>query len=146
MEYSQYILIVNVIATVYMTGLIWFVQVVHYPLFHIVDKKQYYIFQQEHEKRTSIVVVVPMMVEMITAILLLLSRPNGIQIWLVWLGLIFLIGVWCSTFLLQVPCHKKLECGFEEHVHRRLVMTNWLRTWLWSLRSVVVTCMLANLT
>ncbi|MEM9735245.1 MAG: hypothetical protein AAF908_01395, partial [Pseudomonadota bacterium] len=45
--------------------------------------------------------------------------------------------VWASTFFVQVPLHGKLERGHDATLVRRLVMTNWLRTFLWTARGVL---------
>ena len=46
--------------------------------------------------------------------------------------------VWCSTFTLQVPIHKRLQAGKDKSKIKRLVSTNWIRTIAWSLKAVVV--------
>jgi hypothetical protein len=49
-----------------------------------------------------------------------------------------LIVVWVSTFTLQVPAHRALLQGWSEPVHRRLVLTNWIRTAAWTLRAGIL--------
>jgi hypothetical protein len=50
-----------------------------------------------------------------------------------------LLGVvWLSTFTLQVPAHRALLQGWSEPVHRRLVLTNWIRTVAWTLRAGIL--------
>jgi hypothetical protein len=44
--------------------------------------------------------------------------------------------------VLQVPCHRTLERGFDPAVARRLVATNWIRTVCWSLRLLVALALL----
>lgn len=121
-------------ATIYMTGLIWFVQVVHYPLFATVGTPHFPAYERRHTVRTAWVVGPPMLTELLTALLLLGFRPAAIPAWAPALGLALLSLIWLSTALLQVPCHKRLANGFDERVHRRLVQTNWIRTAGWSLR------------
>lgn len=135
------ILLVHVVATWYMIGLIWFVQVVHYPLLGSVGREQFTDYERRHVASTTWVVGPPMLVELFTAVFLLWMRPAGIELWLVWVGLFFLVLIWASTFLLQVPCHEKLSHSFDESAHRRLVRTNWLRTFAWSFRGLVVILM-----
>jgi len=52
--------------------------------------------------------------------------------------LIMLIGIWLSTFSLQVPAHDKLILKKNDLVIDRLVKTNWIRTVLWSLKLLVL--------
>jgi len=129
--------------TWFLAGLIWFVQVVHYPLFGRVGREGYAVYQREHERRTSLVVVAPMLVELATAILLAVRPPAVPQAELVTrAGLGLLAVVWASTFLLQVPEHRRLEGGFDAAAHRQLVTTNWVRTAAWTARAVLAALLL----
>ena len=136
------VLIANLVSTWYMVGLIWMVQVVHYPLFAKVGPEQYESYQTSHQTLTTLVVGPPMLVEIATAVLLIWIRPVAVPDWLVYTALILLVVVWSSTAFLQVPCHEKLTTGFDASVHSRLVMSNWIRTVGWTARGVLVTWML----
>ena len=124
--------------TLYMTGVIWFVQVVHYPLFASVGAAEFSAYEQRHTTLTTWVVAPPMLVELATALLLVWFRPQGVSNLQAWSGLILLTIIWGFTFLVQVPCHEVLSKEFDAAVHRRLVWTNWLRTAAWSLRGLLV--------
>ncbi len=136
------LLLIHAVATWFMTGLIWFVQVVHYPLMARVGSEGYRTYQLEHERRTTWVVMPVMMIELGCAVWLLFDRPEEVPGWLVSVGLGLLAVVWLSTACLQVPCHRQLESGFDAGIHRRLVATNWIRTVCWSLRAVLAGGML----
>ena len=136
------IFLLHAAATLYMSGLIWFVQVVHYPLLGAVGKSEFPAYEQQHMSMTTWVVAPPMLVEAATALLLFWFRPTGVPIGLVWAGVILLAIIWLSTVFLQVPCHETLSKGFEADVHRRLVSTNWIRTVSWSLRELLVLFMI----
>ena len=125
-------------ATLYMTGLIWFVQIVHYPLMGAIGKSDFSAYEQRHMSLTTWVVAPPMLVEAAASMLLFWFRPTGMSTWTVWVGIILLAVIWLSTALLQVPCHETLSNGFDPEVHRRLVSTNWIRTVAWSLRGLLV--------
>ena len=118
----------HVATTLYMTGLIWFVQVVHYPLLGAIGNAEFSAYQQRLISLTTWVVAPPMLVEAATALLLFWFRPAGVATWHVWAGVVLLAIIWVSTALLQVPCHDTLSKGFDAEVHRRLVSTNWVRT------------------
>ena len=63
-----------------MVGLIWFVQIVHYPLFSAVGERGYTAYQIQHMNLTGAVVGPPMVIEALTALWLALSpppRPRG---------------------------------------------------------------------
>lgn len=122
----------------YMTGVIWFVQVVHYPLFARIGVAEFCSYEQRHTALTTWVIAPPMLVELATALLLIWFRPPGVFNLQVWSGIILLAVIWGSTFLVQVPCHEILSEKLDAAVLKRLVRTNWLRTAAWSLRGLLV--------
>lgn len=129
---TSVLLLLHLCATGYMAGLIWFVQLVHYPLMGRVGRLDYRAYQLEHMSRTTWAVS-PMLVEAGTAVALLFMTT--LAPWpLKALSLTLLAVVWASTALIQVPAHNALVAAFELSTHRRLVNTNWLRTVCWSLR------------
>ena len=125
-------------SSLYMVGLIWFVQVVHYPLFDSVGKLEFPSYEQRHTALTTWVVAPPMLIEGATAVLLIWFRPTGVPQLFVWSGLALLCVSWLSTAFIQVPCHELLSKVFKSVVHQRLVLTNWLRTAAWSLHGGLV--------
>lgn len=135
---SQILLIGNAVSTLFMTGLIWFVQIVHYPLMACVESGSscYARYQERHMRQTTWVVLPPMVVELVTSVGLLFWPPSQSHYGMVAGGAILVLLIWVSTFLLQVPAHQRLLMGFSDVAHSRLVNTNWVRTILWSLRAV----------
>jgi hypothetical protein len=137
-------------ATWFMTGLIWFVQVVHYPLFAsvasaAVSESGFSQYASTHARWTTYVVAPVMLLEAGSTFLwCLLPTPNLSHTWKVLLALM-LVGIWLSTAFLSVPCHHQLQQGFQPDVWQRLVGTNWIRTLLWSARSLILTGLLARL-
>jgi hypothetical protein len=125
-----------------MTGLIWFVQIVHYPLFASAAPQAFPVYGIQHTKLTGRIVGPVMCVEALAAIALVWMYPRGI---IVWLGLGLLVIIWLSTFLLQVPQHKRLSLGFDAGAHRALVRSNWIRTIAWSLRGLLSLWMMKTL-
>ena len=63
----NWILLLHAAATVFMTGLIWFVQVVHYPLFSAVGRDRFSEYEGRHSRLTGRVVGAPMLLELATA-------------------------------------------------------------------------------
>ncbi len=132
------LLLLHLAATLFMVGLIWFVQVVHYPLMACAGRGEFVAYEREHTRRTAWVVAPPMLIELATGILLLWVRPSGVSL-IEALGGVGLLGVvWISTQFIQIPCHDRLSRQFDPLIHRRLVSTNWLRTAAWSLRGLLV--------
>ena len=136
------LLLLHAAATLYLVGLIWFVQLVHYPLMAKVGCDGYAAYQRLHEWKTTWAVAPAMLIELGCAVYLALRTPESIAPMLAWVGLALVVLLWLSTALLQVPCHKTLGKGFDEPAHRKPVATNWLRTAMWSARGVIALVML----
>lgn len=120
-----------------LVGLIWVIQVVHYPLFDHADPNRFVAFAAAHSMRISWVVMPLMLAEVALTIALLARRPATLSSASVALGAVLLLVVWLSTFALQVPQHAVLTRGFDPDAHQRLVTTNWLRTFAWSARGLL---------
>lgn len=133
----QFALIAHLVSTAAMTGLIWFIQLVHYPLLAEVGDDNFIGYENSHVRRTTLIVAPLMTGEIITTVALLFAGFDGPSQIIVIACVAFLGINWLSTALLQVPCHRKLEAGFDEVIHRRLVNTNWLRTLSWSAKCVL---------
>ena len=142
---TNIMLIVHLFSTLYMTGLIWFVQVVHYPLHGHVGATTFRQYQELHVQWTGYVVMPPMLLELGTALYFALNGHVGIPQWIWWVALGILGIVWASTGLLQVPAHNALMTNFTEATHNKLVYTNWVRTIGWSIRSGLLMWVLATL-
>lgn len=125
----------HLLTTFAMAGVIWFVQIVHYPMMASFDRENFASHEKEHCDRTGWVVVPLMLVEIFTFALLLIEgiRSNAFLISGLLLGVI-----WASTFLIQVPLHRRLLRGWNARQHQRLVMTNWIRTAAWTGRGFLL--------
>jgi len=136
------ILLANFVATCLMTGVIWFVQWVHYPLLAKIPVDRAVETAIEHQRRTGQVLAIPMAVEGFTTLGLLISRPESVQIFWPWFGAVLLAVALGSTVFVSVPLHAKMAANPTTDIGRRLVVTNWPRTIAWSLRAVVCSVMI----
>ncbi|CAB4884846.1 unannotated protein [freshwater metagenome] len=131
------LLTAHLFATATMVGLIWFVQVVHYPLFAAVGAEGFAAYEESHQRLTSFVVGPLMATEGVTALWLAIAPPTGVsRVWAL-VGVAVLGVIHASTVFLQVPQHAALAHGFDPLRHRRLVRTNWIRAIGWSSRGVI---------
>ena len=128
----------HVFATLTMFGVIWIVQVVHYPLFAGVGDTGWADYSAGHQWRITLVVGPAMVLELATAVGLVLARPPAFPAWAVLTGLVAVGVIWAATALLSVPAHNALSAIFDADAHARLVATNWIRTVLWTLRAALV--------
>jgi hypothetical protein len=133
---NDHLLLTHAGCTLFMTGLIWVIQVVHYPLFAYVGADDYERYHQLHMQRITWIVMPVMLAELLCAIVLAMS-PLAQGQYLSWVALGLLLLIWLSTALFQVPAHTELASGWNDSVHARLVQSNWIRTLLWSARSII---------
>lgn len=130
------VLLADVAATWFMVGLIWFVQIVHYPQFAHVGAEGFCAFHRRHTTLTTWIVGPPMLVEAATSIALLWW--SAVASWIVWVGLATVAVNWLSTAALQVPKHNLLANGFDPAAARSLCRTNWIRTVAWSIHGIIL--------
>ncbi len=128
----------QLLATGIMIGVIWIVQLVHYPLFASVGPGEFIAYHRDHVRLITYIVGPAMLVELGGAVYLLANPIAPIPRWAILLGL-GLIGVaWLTTVFASVPMHDQLSMGFVEDAHQKLVATNWIRTLAWSGRGVLL--------
>lgn len=131
----EIILIINILASFFMAGLIWFIQIVHYPAFLKVKADNFQSFHRFHVSKTGLVVIPPMLAELGTSVWLTFAFEK------LWIynasGLALVIGTWLSTFVVQIRIHKKLQDQNFEQFISRLVISNWIRTVLWSAKAAI---------
>ena len=140
---TEIILAAQALASSAMCGLIWFVQMVHYPLFAHTDTTHSPDYPDENQRRTAPVVIPPMLVEAATATLIALYPPAAIGRPIALAGLAMVAILWLSTLLVQMPLHGRLtRAGHTPATVAALVRTNWLRTILWSARALLAIWML----
>lgn len=141
---QQTVLLACIFSTFAMTGLIWLIQLVQYPLFARVGRESFCDYEREHCHRIT-PLVLPLMATELASSLWLGFRPiAGLESMLM-IGACLAVSLWVSTFLLQVPLHNRLCREFCEADHRRLVLSNWLRTAVWTVRSAMLLMVLGEL-
>jgi hypothetical protein len=131
----DFLFFLNVISAFLLTGVIWTIQIVHYPSFHYIDKLSFTNFHNFHERRISIIVMPLMLIELITSIALYIHNMWSI---IFALNLLIVGLIWCSTFFVQVPIHSILSKKKDKNLIEKLVNTNWIRTFLWSTRMLLI--------
>jgi hypothetical protein len=129
------LLSVHAAATWALVGLIWTVQLVHYPLFAQVGADTFRAYHARHTRLITWIVAPLMAVELGTAALLVVLGAR--ESWLLG-SLVPLSFIWLATWRVQIPLHDKLSAGFDAQAHRRLVASNWWRTAAWSIRGACV--------
>jgi hypothetical protein len=139
---TMLVLAAQALASSAMCGVIWFVQVVHYPLFGGVDGARAAGYAIENQRRTSRVVLPFMIVELAAAVAITVWPPPLIGREVAFAGLALVVVLWASTLIVQVPLHGRLaRDGHAPAVVAALVRTNWLRTIGWTARAILAVWM-----
>ena len=135
---QQLVIQLHVFSTFFMTGIIWYVQVVHYPLFKFIKQEDGSRSAFFHLRRTAFVVMPVMIIELITAVMLMSSSWMLLYSNYLWVNLALLILIWIISFSIHFPQHKALTKSFSSATLRPLVRSNWIRTALWTIRSLLL--------
>lgn len=144
-SFTTFVFLVHVGATLVMVGQIWVMQIMHYPLYPRVGPASFSDYQRAHRRLAYWTMTPPMVAESATALLLVWYRPASVTALQAGLGLVLVVVIIASTFLVQIPRHARLEKGFDEVVFRELLWTNWIRTIAWTARGALVLWMSGKL-
>jgi len=129
------ILIAHFAATCAMAGVIWIVQLVIYPQFADVGAEAFPAYHRHYTDLITLIVGPLMLVELVTAIFIVakLRTTPGMRIFAI-SGLATVALLWIITAVVQVPAHERLAAGLDRTLIDSLVLGNWVRTALWTIR------------
>ncbi|MEM9080801.1 MAG: hypothetical protein AAGC74_08940 [Verrucomicrobiota bacterium] len=115
-------------------GLIWTIQLVHYPAFAFIEAAHWHHFHQKHSRNITLIVFPLMLIELLTAIQLIIEARTPSH--LVFLACTTL--TWTLTAAVFIPLHNSLSRHPEPQKIRRLINLNWTRTAIWTINTVAV--------
>lgn len=136
------VLIAQAIGSIGMFGVLWTMQLVHYPLMRYIPADAFVDYESHHTRAITNVVGPLMAVEGICVLALFFARPDFIPLWLVLAGCFFESVVIGTTAFVSAPLHGRLEHGLDQSLLDRLIRTNWIRTIGWTARAAVAVAML----
>ena len=137
--WTGWVPILHLAVTWYLVGLIWVVQRIVYPAMEYVDPApdRAVVAERQHCDRMSLVVGPMMLAEGALSSWLLLDGISTGRWVLPAVGVVLLMVIWLSTAMIQMPLHARMLQGPDPKVQGRLVATNWIRTFSWSLRGLI---------
>ena len=126
------LILFNFFISAFMFGLILTTQIVSYPMFLNVEKN-FSVYHMHYVNKISTIAAPFMIIELSLSLLFvfLIGSYTSISSFLI-MVLIFL-----CTFFIQVPIHEKLKFKHDEFLTKKLIRTNWIRTSLWSIKSII---------
>jgi hypothetical protein len=136
--FSLIVFLVHVVVTYIMAGVMWFVQLAYYPNLAAVGEDAFVHYQREHVRRISRPAWTLLTLELVSGVLLAMLGFESIPGVIPAVNLALIISIWWSTWFVQVPLHHKLEEAWDAQLHHRLVTSNWFRTFVYTIRGLVV--------
>jgi hypothetical protein len=133
--------LLHLIATVFMTGVIWIIQILHYPLFNMVGRENFAAYEAAHTNLITLVVMPAMLLELFLTAMIFFAPSANVPSSINCLNAVLLGVIWLSTAFLQVPQHSILSGGFDQKAYQMLVNSNWIRTVAWSAKTMIATVM-----
>tara|TARA_Y100000991_G_C21920564_1_gene326319 strand:- start:532 stop:885 length:354 start_codon:yes stop_codon:yes gene_type:complete len=108
-----------------------------------IPKERFVEYHNFHSMRISILAMPLMFAELVTSLMLFYQNFNNAIQTIFLANLIIVVLIWLSTFLIQVPLHNALSKEKNTKKLSKLICTNWIRTILWTGRSVLMILFLA---
>src|SRR5918992_620907 len=128
MDFAHLLLLLWTGVIFYVTGGIWFAQIVVYPLFGKGGDDEYVAYHRFYSSRIPLPVIVPGFASFLLPIALVFLRPDPVPLWMVLANVAFGLAGLLVTVGLEVPRHARLEKGGkQEAVIRELILYNWPR-------------------
>ena len=136
-ESAAIVFLIQLAVTLIMVGVIWFVQIIHYPLYRKI-KEGFVQYERAHLRRMAFFAGFLMIVEAATAIMMIPMLPTGLATSLAIVNIVLLVLIWLSTLLFSVASHQKLSTHFSNKTLRALIGTNYVRATLWTAKAAAL--------
>jgi hypothetical protein len=129
MDFSHGFLLFCTLLGFYNVGVVWFAQLVVYPLFAKVGAEDYVTYHRFYASQIPLPVIFPGFANFLLPIALIFCRPQSVPLAIAVAdaacGLLSLV----VTVALEIPRHDRLEKdGKQDKVIRELIRYNWPRT------------------
>lgn len=113
-------------------GLIWTIQLVHYPMFQFIEAPHWPRFHRYHTRNITFIVFPLMVVELLTSLQLFLEEASFSHS----LALGLAVASWLLTIAVFIPLHNKVATRPIPGLLALLVKLNWLRVLVWTIAAV----------
>ena len=131
---AEALVLANLACAFFLTGLVWVLQVVHFPSMPRVGRDGFRDFARSSRARNTALMSGPMLIELIAAAWLAIVMRGGLPLFA---GALVVV-IWAVTWGRIAPLHARLIRGYDAALVRRLIAWNWARTAAWSLRSATM--------
>lgn len=131
------ILIFQILSCVSLLGLLWFIQLIHYPLLNRI-KEGFVQYERESLKRATYLTGPLMVFDFVLSLFLIAYENTDILIFFACIHLVLGILYWLWTFLFQLQRHQKLTVGYSKKALGKLITSSWFRLIIWTIKSLVL--------
>ncbi len=121
-------IITHAFAVFALFGLVWTIQLVHYPMFKFVEAPHWPRFHQFHSRNITFIVFPLMLIELLTSLKLSLEYGGFNDS----IALGCSVATWLLTIFLFVPLHNQVAVRPIPAKLEKLTRLNWLRTLVWT--------------
>jgi hypothetical protein len=129
MNFSHWFLLFYTMLVCYSLGVVWFVQIVVYPLFAKVGSEEYVAYHKFYSSRIPLPVIFPGFACFLLPIVFIFLRFESVPLWLVLANAACGILSLFVTVALEIPRHFQLENGGKQDwLIQELILYNWPRT------------------
>jgi len=120
------------------TGVVWFMQVVHYPLLTYTNPDKWTEFNEKRRMYTMMLTYPLMAFEALTGFTLILLATQSPSYPYLAVSLGILLALLIYTFMYLNPLLKKMTGPADEISHKKFIKLHWVRTIGWSLRLLLL--------
>lgn len=118
-------------------GVLWFVQLIHYPLFFKV-KEDFLSYEKEHVRKMTYFIIPLIILDVFLNVVLTVKLAYHPYSLLIAGALAFNLMAWLSTLFFQLDQHRKLCASFSHKTLKSLINTSWIRTVFWTIKTVLI--------
>lgn len=120
------------------TVLMWFMQIVHYPLMSYTDPAKWEAFSEKRRMLTMMITYPLMAFEVLTGFTLLVIATQSKTYPLFATSLLILVCLIIYTFMYLNPHLKKMTGPNDSQNHQRFLKLHWVRTIGWTVRFLLM--------
>ena len=138
--------IITLALTLYMSGMIWSMQILEYPLFALVGPKEFPAYHWRHNRGLPFLVMLPSLAAFASAVALIFTRPARLPLWASIVIAVLDLFILIATVAREAPLHAQIDReGSQAGLIRQLVQGNWIRTVLWTVNAILLLVWTAQL-
>lgn|GEM_PF-2960542 len=109
------LLIIQLVACAWMTGLIWVIQVVHYPMFAAIADDHFQDWMNRHTKTITPIVGLPMLLEVGSGLALLYWPSFKLPEFWAFVNIGLIAVSFIATAMFSIPAHRQLALNGKDH-------------------------------